>query len=202
MPALCANDLVVLDLHRDLGQRPWGRARDYLGTSGGVKDRAVARAGEVAALVGNCAALVCADRRVRHEVPVLQVDQDSGIPRVLERKGTPGRNHGRVRNNRPAWLCTASRRCLRVTIGAPAAGVTTAVVAAARVPTARLSTARTSTAGASSAGDQRGTGGTHSKRGAEPDEPLARNLLQGFLLVVAGGLLDIRNVSGSGSCQA
>src|SRR5215218_9942731 len=137
-----------------------------------------------------------ADRRVRHEVPALQVDQDSGISRVLELVGAPGRNLGLTRDSRTARLGIAAGRCLRAATGAPSAvGAATAGVPATGVSAAGA-------AGASSAGDQRGAGGAHSKRGAEPDEPLARNFLQGFLLVVAGGLLDIRNVSGSGSCQA
>ena len=94
MPISCADDLAALDFHGDLGQRARGRACNHLRAFGRVEDRAVAGAGELAVLVGNLAALVRADRRVRHEVAVMQVDQDRRVSRVLEGDGATRRDVG------------------------------------------------------------------------------------------------------------
>src|SRR5215211_3814481 len=159
-PLSSLEDLAALDLHRDLGERARGRACDYLGASGRVEDRAVARARELATPVGHPAALVGADRRVRHEVPALQVDQDGGIARIPELEGAPRRNLGLARDSRLARLGTAAGRGLRAATGVPASGVpasgtsAAAVVAApAGVPATRVSSSA-GAAGSSSAGDQ------------------------------------------------
>jgi hypothetical protein len=103
------DDVAALDFHRDLGQRPHCRVCNYHGTIGWIEDLAPARAGELAAFGSHFAGLVGADRRIRNEFPVFQVDQDSGIPRILERERTPGRNLGLARDSRPVRLGTTAR---------------------------------------------------------------------------------------------
>src|SRR5215211_468680 len=153
-PLSSLEDLAALDLHRDLGERARGRACDYLGASGRVEDRAVARARELATPVGHPAALVGADRRVRYEVPALQVDQDGGIARIPELEGAPRRNLGLARDSRLARLATAAGRGLRAATGVPASGVpASGTSAAAEVPATRVSSSA-GAAGSSSAGDQ------------------------------------------------
>jgi hypothetical protein len=94
--------LAALDFHGDLGEWRRGRARDYRAAIGGVEDRAVARAGDLAALVGYVATLMGADRRVRHEVTAVQVDQEGRVSLGTELDGASWRNLGGARDSRPA----------------------------------------------------------------------------------------------------
>jgi hypothetical protein len=128
------DDLAALDFHGDLGERRRGRARYYRAAVGRVEDRAVARAGELAALVGYRASLVRADRRVRHEVTAVQVDQNGGICFGTERDGATGRNLGRARDSRPARFGIAAGGFLFA-----AARLSTIVVVAAGLSAARTS---------------------------------------------------------------
>jgi len=93
----------------------------------------VARAGELAALVGYRASLVRADRRVRHEVTAVQVDQNGGIRFGTESDGAPWRNLGRTPDSRPARFGIAAGGFLF------AARLSTIVVVAAGLSAARTS---------------------------------------------------------------
>src|SRR5215210_3822889 len=100
--------LAAFDLYGDLWKWAWGRSCYDLGAVGRVEDRAVARAGKLAALVGYRAALVRAYRRVSHKVAVLQVDQNRRVSRVLERDGAARCDLGLARDGSPPSLGLAA----------------------------------------------------------------------------------------------
>src|SRR5436190_11349570 len=72
---LSSQDLILPNLDRYLRQGPGCGSGLYRRTSGGVEDRAVTWAGELAVPVVHRAASVSADRRVRCKVVVFEVHQ-------------------------------------------------------------------------------------------------------------------------------